>query len=44
MGLDRKPAGLKDKNALAAVLEYIHDLARQGRLALQPAIEKGRSR
>ncbi len=44
MGLDRKPAGLKDKNALAAVLEYLHDMARQGWLAFQPAIEKVRSR
>ena len=44
MGLDRKPAGLKDKNDLAAVLEYIHDVVMQGWLAFRPAIEKGRSR
>jgi hypothetical protein len=44
MGLDRKRAGLKDKNALAAVLEYIHDMVMQGWLAFRPAIEKGRPR
>ena len=44
MGHDRKPAGLEDKNVLAAVLEYNHDMAMQGWLAFRPAIDKGGSR
>ena len=44
MGHDRKPAGPKDKNVPAAVLEYNHDMAMQGWLAFRPAVDKVGSR